>query len=153
MILAGAVCWSLYMIRMAKFAPVFDVVHLQWTKNVQLAFLYTAWFGASHWRDLAHYYFEQDSTESDDFAHLDGGWQGQWLAWVVLAYSALGPGTLADLLQQKAQESVGPTESNLILCTESVFTVLLGRLLLGEETSWMEKVGGAFLILVRLTFQ
>ena len=68
------------------------------------------------------------------------------MAWLILTYSALGPGTLADLLQQKGQESVGATESNLILCVESVFTAILGRVLLGEETSSLEKVGGGLLI-------
>jgi drug/metabolite transporter (DMT)-like permease len=77
---------------------------------------------------------------------LWSGWDNL-LGWAVLAYSALGPGTIADLLQQKGQETVAASESNLILCMEPVFTLFLGRFILGEETSWLEKLGGFFLIL------
>ena len=70
------------------------------------------------------------------------------MTWVILIYSALGPGIVADLIQQKGQAlATGATGSNLILCMESLFTAVLGRLLLGEETSWIEKLGGACLVL------
>jgi drug/metabolite transporter (DMT)-like permease len=58
----------------------------------------------------------------------------------------LGPGTIANILQQKGQETVGTSESNLILSMEPVFTLFLGRFILGEETSWLEKLGGSFFI-------
>jgi drug/metabolite transporter (DMT)-like permease len=70
------------------------------------------------------------------------------MTWVILIYSALGPGIVADLIQQKGQAmTTGATGSNLILCMESLFTAVLGRLLLGEETSWIEKLGGVCLVL------
>jgi drug/metabolite transporter (DMT)-like permease len=70
------------------------------------------------------------------------------MTWLILIYSALGPGIVADLIQQKGQAlTTGATGSNLILCMESLFTAVLGRLLLGEETSWIEKLGGACLVL------
>lgn len=130
LVLGGACCWSIYVFRISAVARYYDEVYLQGTKTLYLAILYSAWFLISSLR-----------VESS----LWSGWDN-WVAWAILAYSALGPGTIADLLQQKGQEAVGATESNLILCMEPVFTALLGRLILGEETSWLEKLGGGFLI-------
>jgi drug/metabolite transporter (DMT)-like permease len=130
LVLGGACCWSLYVFRVSAVARYYDEVYLQGTKTLYLAILYSAWFLISSLR-----------VESS----LWSGWDN-WVAWAILAYSALGPGAIADLLQQKGQEAVGATESNLILCMEPVFTAILGRLILGEETSWLEKLGGGFLI-------
>jgi drug/metabolite transporter (DMT)-like permease len=130
LILSSAVCWSFYLIKTSKYAHAYDEVYLQGTKNSLLAILYSGWFAAA-W------------IHSD--VSLWNGWHNG-VAWAILIYSAAGPGVLADLIQQKGLESAGATESNLILCMESVFTAILGRVLLGEETSWIEKLGGAFLI-------
>lgn len=130
LILSSAVCWSVCLIKTAKYAHIYDGVYLQGSKNAILAILYSGWFAVA-W------------IQSD--VSLWKGWHNG-VAWAILAYSALGPGVVADLLQQKGQASAGATESNLILCMESVFTAILGRVLLGEETSWIEKLGGAFLI-------
>lgn len=130
LILASAVCWSLYVINTSKLAHAYDVIYLQGTKNALLAALYSVWFATAWWY----------SNES-----LWPGWRSG-VAWAILIYTAFGPGILADLIQQKGQASTGPTESNLILCMESVFTAILGRVLLGEETSWIEKLGGLCLV-------
>jgi drug/metabolite transporter (DMT)-like permease len=131
LILAGTLCWSVYVFRISALASSFDEVYLQGTKTFYLAVLYSIWFLIA-------------SLRSDKC--LWSGWQNLG-AWAILAYSALGPGTVADLLQQKGQESVSATQSNLILCLEPIFTALLARFMLGEETTWLEKAGGGFLIL------
>jgi drug/metabolite transporter (DMT)-like permease len=50
------------------------------------------------------------------------GWRSG-SAWAVLAFSAVGPGAVADLLQQVGQTAVGAAEANVILTSESLFTV------------------------------
>ena len=130
LILISAICWSFVLIKTAKYAHVYDEVYLQGSKNAILAILYSGWCAVA-W------------IQSD--VSLWDGWQSG-VAWAIIVYSAIGPGVFADLIQQKGQRSAGATESNLILCMESVFTAILGRVLLGEETSWIEKLGGAFLI-------
>lgn len=130
LILSSTVCWSFYLIKTSQYAHVFDGVYLQGSKNALLALLYSGWFAIS--------WIQSDVPPWQ-------GWQSG-TAWAILIYSALGPGVMADLIQQKGQASAGATESNLILCMESLFTAFLGRVLLGEETSWIEKLGGAFLI-------
>jgi drug/metabolite transporter (DMT)-like permease len=130
LILSSALCWSFYVIKTSQYAKYFDEVYLQGSKCAILSLLYSGWFIVS-------------SVRSD--TPQWPGWQNG-VAWAILIYSALGPGVIADLIQQKGQESAGATESNLILCMESLFTAILGRILLGEETSWMEKLGGSFLV-------
>ena len=46
--------------------------------------------------------------------------------------SAIGPGAVADLLQQKGQQETSASESNIILTMESVFAALCAFVILGE---------------------
>lgn len=132
LLLASALCWSFYLIKTSQYAKHFDSISLQGSKNVILSLLYSGWF-------LLAYVLRSSDTS------LWPGWHNG-ITWAILIYSAIGPGVIADLIQQKGQESAGPTECNLILCMESLFTAILGRILLGEETSWIEKLGGTFLV-------
>ena len=62
------------------------------------------------------------------------GWRNP-LAWLLLLYSAVGPGAIADVLQNVGQTSVTAAEANVILCAEPVFTALCSRVFLGELTT------------------
>lgn len=127
--LGGALSWSFYILRLSV-CQGYNEIHLQATKNFLLAILYSIWFGAEK-----------------SFSGLD-----QWLgysnviAWMLLFYSALGPGTIADVIQNKGQLAVTAAESNVILSIEPVFTSLLGLLLLGEGLTWQEIVGGGLIL-------
>mmetsp|Transcript_11352 Transcript_11352/g.21663 ORF Transcript_11352/g.21663 Transcript_11352/m.21663 type:complete len:399 (+) Transcript_11352:79-1275(+) len=133
--LAGALSWSTYLIRMSKVSEMFPEVHLQSLKSFFQASLYSSWCliawwtsGQSQWK----------------------GWENGFLAWGLLLYSAAGPGTLAVLLQQRAQATVSATVTSVVLSMEPVFTALFGRLLLGERTSWMEKLGGGCILVAAM---
>eukprot|EP00934_Nitzschia_sp_Nitz4_P003921 Nitzschia sp. Nitz4//scaffold43_size134323//109082//110221//NITZ4_003317-RA/size134323-processed-gene-0.18-mRNA-1//1//CDS//3329552002//3911//frame0 len=130
-ILLGALCWSIYLIRISKFAPKYNSVSLQGTKTMFSAGLYSIWCIASN---------VQSHQSSRPMEH-------QWGMYALLMYSALGPGMLADLFQQKGQSYLNATESSLILCTEPILTAVLGRLVLGEVLSGSEAMGGVLLIL------
>ena len=68
------------------------------------------------------------------------------ICWLTILYSAIGPGTLADTLQQYGQAYVPATESTLLLSMEPVFTSILGWFILHEDVDEIEKIGGGFLI-------
>lgn len=129
--LVGALSWSTYLIRMSAVSEMFPEVHLQSVKTFFQAAFYSCWCLGSWWVS------GQSQWK---------GWENSLAAWVLLFYSAAGPGTLAVLLQQRAQTTVSATVTSVLLSLEPVFTALLGRLLLREETSLMEKMGGGCII-------
>jgi drug/metabolite transporter (DMT)-like permease len=129
--LCGALSWSTYLFRVSAVGNAYDEVILQAVKNVVLASLYTIWF-----------LLELLITGERQWV----GCTSSLVAWVVLFYSALGPGTIADVVQQKAQATVVATVANIILSSEPVFTAILGRVFLGELTTWSEKIGGCFIL-------
>ena len=78
------------------------------------------------------------------------GWVTHILAWIALLYSALGPGTMADVLQQVGQKDVSAAEANVILSMEPVFSAICAYLLLGEITTTQESIGGSLIVLAAL---
>lgn len=139
LVLGGAVCWSIYIVRTAAIGDRYPEVSLQAVKTVALAMMYTSWlifsaiscFNSGGW---------------DAVAGLWLGWQNL-TAWALLLYSAVGPGALADVLQQNGQKQVSASEANVILCSEPIFTAILAFLIAGETTSATENAGGALVIL------
>jgi drug/metabolite transporter (DMT)-like permease len=129
--MAGAVCWSCYLFRLSAIGDAFDEISLQAAKTFFLALLYSAWFLCA-------------SVQSD--ISLWPGWTNP-VTWVFIFYSAIGPGTFADIVQQKGQATVSAAEANVILSLEPVFTAILGLLFLGEATTWQEKCGGGLIII------
>ena len=133
--LAGAVCWSLYIYCLSHCGN-HNEIHLQAAKNVFLASIYTIWM-----------------LHTAVYATQEGGVDSLWLgydqlgAWALTVYSAAGPGTFADICQQKAQSYVSPSETNIILSVEPLFTAILGRVLLGESMTLPEKLGGALILI------
>jgi drug/metabolite transporter (DMT)-like permease len=130
--LAAAFCWSYYIYRMSAWGEYFDETMTQFCKNILLASLYGSWMVVS---------FVVHGDES-----LWDGWRDP-ISWILLFYSALGPCTIADIVQQKAQSSVSAAESNVILSLEPVFTAILGMILLGEMLSWNELIGGSLIVI------
>ena len=133
--LAGALSWSTYLIRLSKVGDMFPEVHLQCLKTFFQASLYSAWCFIAFWTSGRSQW---------------KGWGNGFVAWALLLYSAAGPGTLAVVLQQRAQATVSATVASVVLSMEPVFTTLFGRLLLGERTNWMEKLGGGCIVVAAI---
>jgi len=131
--LGGALCWSLYIYRLSH-CGTFDEINMQAIKTFFLAVFYTMWFLVA-------------SARSEVGLWLG---YGSVLAWVLIFYSALGPGAVADIIQQAGQACVSASEANVILSMEPLFTAFLGRVLLGEATSLQEKLGGGLIIVAAL---
>lgn len=135
MILLGALSWSIYIFRTSRLAASHPALDLQFAKTALLAVLYGGWaLVAADGRPGA-------------LASLWPGWRRSPEAWLLLAYSAVGPGALADVLQQRGQRETSASEANVILCMEPVFATACALALLGEATSARE-VGGGLLIVI-----
>ena len=64
--------------------------------------------------------------------------------------SAIGPGAVADLLQQKGQQETSASESNIILTMESVFAAVCAFVILGEVSSLQEISGGLLIVVAAI---
>lgn len=149
MILAGALSWSMYIFRTSKLAQHHPALNLQFTKTIFLALMYGGWLLSDVTSTLA---------AADTSFLTDGWWRGGVLAslwpasksptvWILLVYSAIGPGVLADILQQRGQGYLdSASESNIILCLESVFGVMCAFVTLGELVSLREIAGGSLIV-------
>eukprot|EP00804_Cyclotella_cryptica_P007397 CCRYP_002610-RA/>CCRYP_002610-RA protein AED:0.06 eAED:0.06 QI:255/1/1/1/0.33/0/4/2362/507 len=147
MILLGALSWSIYIFRTSQIARSYSELDLQFTKNSLLALMYGGWFVNTAISTLAsagESFFSSGGAEA--LSSLWAGWKSPF-AWLLLIYSAVGPGTVADLLQQKGQKETSASESNIILCLESVFATVCAFVLLGEVSSVKEIFGGAMIVL------
>jgi len=147
MILLGALSWSTYIFRTSRLAKSYSELNLQFTKTALLAVMYGGWFLSTVWSTLASAgtsFLSPGWTEA--LVPLWSGWNSP-IVWLLLAYSAVGPGAVADLLQQQGQKETSASESNIILCMESVFAAVCAFVVLGEVSSMKEMMGG-FLIVV-----
>jgi drug/metabolite transporter (DMT)-like permease len=65
---------------------------------------------------------------------------------LILIFTAVVPGYLADVCQAKGQESVDASESQVLLAGEPLFAAVMGAALLGESLGTYGYVGGAGLV-------
>ena len=79
-------------------------------------------------------------------------WPGVFslVAWACLAFSAVGPGAVGDVLQSQAQDKVDASQANVLLSSEPLFAALLAMVLLGERMSGTTVAGGGLIIVASL---
>jgi len=152
--LAAAIFWSYYICRLSALGGHFDETTLQFVKSIILAVLYTLWMLISNfYQQYGHLPSPSSvSTKDDNATNSNSLWKG-WrdpIGWVILFYTALGPCTIADVCQQKAQASVPAAETNVILSLEPVFTTILGFIIIGEIPSSQELVGGVLIMIASI---
>jgi len=92
---------------------------------------------------------KNDTTTTTNSNSLWKGWKDP-IGWLILFYTALGPCTIADICQQKAQASVSAAETNVILSLEPVSTTILGFVIMGETPSSQELIGGVFIMIASI---
>jgi drug/metabolite transporter (DMT)-like permease len=142
LVLCGAASWSMYLYRLSKIGPKFDEVNLQFTKSILLAIFYAGWLVTVIVRNNGGAVVDSISA----FVYQPFGWLMNGVAFWTVLYSAVGPGTVADVLQQQGQKGVSASEANVILSLEPVFTALCAWLIMGESTSIQEALGGAIIL-------
>ena len=134
--LGGALTYSLYVFRIGAFTKLgLDGSQLQAWKSFFLAFMYSAW----GFTDFALH--RVGMTTTTPFA----GWKDP-IIWLLIAFSAIVGGYLADVVQAKGQESVSASETQVILSGEPLFAALLGGVFLGEVLGPLGYLGGGLLL-------
>jgi len=135
--LAGAASWSMYILRLARFASAgVPSMALQAYKTIILAGMYGMWV-------------VYDAIVGGSVTALWAG-AASVTAWMIIAYSAIGPGAVADVMQAQAQEKVKASQANVILSAEPLMAALLGVLILGETLPAAAAVGGALIVVASL---
>lgn len=150
LVLLGALSWSTYIFRTSKLANSYKELDLQFTKSAMLAVMYGGWFvttAVSALSSAGTSFFQAGWIEA--LTPLWSGWNSV-IVWVLLIYSAVGPGVVADVLQQKGQQETSASESNIILTMESVFAAVCAFVLLGEVSSMQEIFGGMLIVVAAI---
>mmetsp|Transcript_61243 Transcript_61243/g.149919 ORF Transcript_61243/g.149919 Transcript_61243/m.149919 type:complete len:545 (-) Transcript_61243:102-1736(-) len=137
LVLFGALSWSAYLCRLSKIGSKFNDINLQFVKTTLLAVLYSAWAFVSITATVP--------STTDPF-----GWLWNGMTFGVLLYSAFGPGTIADILQQRGQKYTTASEANIILSMEPICAAVSAWLVLGETTSIQEIAGGVIILAAAL---
>ena len=168
MILLGALSWSAYIFRTSRLAGSYKELDLQFAKTALLAVMYGAWFAldarsallgaagaggtaaASSSSSSGGWWWAAEAAGSALTTSLWPGWNASPLVWSLLAYSAIGPGAIADLLQQRGQRGTSASESNVILTMESVFAAACAYAFLGEVSSVREVAGGGLIVIAAI---
>ena len=123
MVLGGALCWSMYIFRTSRIASSYDELRFQFAKNSLMALLYGAWAAWTAAAAISSAAASGAGGWSEALAPLWSGIASPWV-WALLAYSAIGPGSVADILQQKGQKETSASESNIILVGAGVDKLL-----------------------------
>jgi len=144
LVLGGALAWSAYLIRLGRIGDRYPEIPLQFVKTFLLGILYTVWFAVT----LLNGNGTLISNFSTSMAWAVG--PGALAAWCALFYSAVGPGAVADVMQQQGQRTVPASQANVLLSLEPVFAAICSRLLLGEVTTMKENIGGSLIVLAAL---
>jgi len=135
--LGGALSYSIYIIRIGVFADRGVSSGLsQALKTILLAPLYCVWA-----------FF--NVTQLGGFA---SAWPGytSLTAWLILIYSAIVPGALADVFQARGQEKVEPAEAQVILSSEPLFSAAFSAAILGERLGPIGIAGAAMVFVATL---
>jgi len=125
LVVAAATAWAAYIVLTAAIPPDAGALEVQARKNLACAGFYGACWASSA------------SVEAS------GAWTP--LALLVVAYCALVPGALADVLQQRAQAAIHAAEASIVLSSEPIWAALLAAPVLGEGLTARVGGGGALI--------
>jgi drug/metabolite transporter (DMT)-like permease len=141
-VVGGALSWSMYLFRISYLGPKHPELVLQGLKTGLMAIIYSIWWMATTAMNLP-----SGGGGGLSFLSIPSWMTSSYIVWIALFFSAIGPGMIADVLQQKAQKDVSPSEANILLSAEPVFATIFAVLLLGENSSLLEMIGGALILI------
>ena len=151
LILIGTLCWSLYMSRLSHVGNRYEGIKLQGLKTILLSTMYSIWYGGTLLVGSAASAATTAAAATAKTGFLSALLAISPMIWILLFYTALGPGTVAAIAQHRGQSKVSTaSEANVILSMESVFAALTGLVVLGEVPTPPEAVGGGMILLAAI---
>ena len=152
--LAAAALYSAFTVRLGTYAARLNAAELSAAKALAMTALCVAWWG------LERACLGADAAGSApasvsilwSSASAAGGFGGASAVavWGAVAYSALAPGALANVLQTRGQSAVPAAEAQLIFATTPVFNAAAAAAALGETATTNTLVGGAVILAASL---
>ena len=152
--LAAAALYSAFTVRLGTYAARLNAAELSAAKALAMTALCVAWWG------LERVCLGADAAGSApasvsilwSCASAAGGFGGASAVavWGAVAYSALAPGALANVLQTRGQSAVPAAEAQLIFATTPVFNAAVAAAALGETATTNTLVGGAVILAASL---
>ena len=150
-VLAAALSYSAYTVRLGSYAKRLPALPLSAGKTAVLALGCLAWAAA----ELAGGWAEPSAAASGAFlfaapgeAPLDApaAAAARAATWAAVTYSALVPGAFATWLQARGQSGVSAPEAQVILALTPVVSILIAGAVLGEEVGPNVWEGGAIML-------
>ena len=152
--LAAAALYSAFTVRLGTYAARLNAAELSAAKAVAMTALCVAWWGMERACLGADAAGSAPASVSIlwSSASAAGGFGGASAVavWGAVAYSALAPGALANVLQTRGQSAVPAAEAQLIFATTPVFNAAVAAAALGETATTNTLVGGAVILAASL---
>ena len=144
-VLAAAVCYAAFTVRLGKWAREYDGP--EDLAAVKLAVMFLC-CGAWVLVDQVSYGVGVGGDWPNGGPWGSVLWAGGFSAglWAAVVYSAVGPGALANLLQMKGQRTVPAAEAQVIFATTPVFNAVISVGFLGEAAGRQTLLGGAVIV-------
>jgi drug/metabolite transporter (DMT)-like permease len=144
-VLAAAVCYAAFTVRLGKWAREYDGP--EDLAAVKLAVMFLC-CGAWVLVDQVTYGVGIGGDWPNGGPWGSVLWAGGFSAgvWAAVVYSAVGPGALANLLQMKGQRTVPAAEAQVIFATTPVFNAVISVGFLGEAAGGQTLLGGAVIV-------
>jgi drug/metabolite transporter (DMT)-like permease len=157
--LIAALFYSLATVRIPRYASKMSPLTLAFGKS---AFLATTAVGTALLETMSH--TNVSSSSSNSIEHMvtsltrlwpewaasssstGGGGGDSIIVWVLLIWSAFGPGSLAAFLMVKGQSLVSATDAQIAFATVPLWSAVLALGMVQESVGWLTWVGGGMMI-------
>ncbi|GMH32627.1 hypothetical protein BSKO_00461 [Bryopsis sp. KO-2023] len=137
LVLWAALMYALNTVRLGTLAKKYNPLDLTTSKTVVLAVAAIAW---------ALWDCGGVVMDGKPIVTLWAGY-GDWRAWLILIWTALGPGALATFLQTTAQNSVRPAQAQVFVASTPFWSALIaGSFLSGEAMGSWGWFGGIIIV-------
>ena len=150
LILAGAVVWATFLLRISKHARTLPVAPLVIWRNVLMFACYACWWafderffrGGSEHMGFRRGRFSRGRTGSVPIAREAFPWRDNSTTWGRVVFLAVGPGFACSWLQTIAQAKVAAAEAQVLISTQALWGAAWAFAMMGERMAPMGWAGG-----------
>lgn len=147
LILAGAVVWATFLLRISKHARTLPVAPLVIWRNVLMFLCYACWWafderffrGGSEHMGFSRGRFSRGGERSVPIAREAFPWRENSTTWGRVVFLAVGPGFACSWLQTIAQAKVAAAEAQVLISTQALWGAAWAFAMMGERmapTGW-----------------